>query len=147
MDIEERRFSAIKTLYDLSRRGTLWLVLNTVWENARSWFVSKPTKAGGIGHHAGLALGKKNITGITDIYPMCIGTSLRHGASICVANVFSGSGKKNTYFAIRPFRVRMSDFFSEDGVQQITPMKNKPALTKKELDEFNAALIKHGLHI
>lgn len=146
MDLEERQFAAITALYDLSRRGTLWRVLNTLWKRAIPGFVEKRNKKGGVGCHAGLALGKKTVNCITDIFPMCIGTSRKHGKSIRVSDVFPSSAKKTTYFAIKPVRVQIKDFFI-DGERQISPMPGKAALTDGELKEFESALARNGLHI
>lgn len=149
MELDQRYFNAIRTLYDLSKRGTLWKTMNTVWKRAIPHFVEKRRRDGSEGCHAGLALGRR-VSSITDIYPMCIGTSKLRGKSLCVANVFSsafsGVRASRTYFAIRPWRVCVGDFFI-DGKRRISPWPGKSRLSDEELAEFNAMLRSRGLHI
>lgn len=154
MDIQKRRRMAVTALYDLSRRGTLWLVLNTVWKRVSPSFVIKPDRDGGPGYHAGLALGKRNLSDADTLFPMLVGTSKRSGASLELSAVFAESdeeagkrAKRKTYFAIRPFKVTLDDFFSEDGRRQITPLPSKSRLTDDELRRFNGFLMKYGLRL
>ena len=138
-DYVRERFLKMIEIQDFSR-GTLWRFEESVWQKASPGFDPNGTRK----EHVGLSMSSRPVV-MAQPRPFLVGTSKRHANSLKVRDVFHGSPKKWTFFAIvRPFPISPASCF--DSHKTGYPNSPKSRLDPDELAEFNRLLEQRGLH-